>query len=440
MKGREIRPLPADMDFTDLSLTGFGGGSLLARTAQELGLFDLLSGAVSVKVRRRGASDAEMLWAIVASLARGHGALSDLDALRRDEVACALLGLGSAPDSRRAGEWLSRLGRSEVRALWGVARELARRVAPPVVTHEVATRGYVPVFVDGTGIEVDGSLFQWSRPLYDGSRGYWLHGAFVGGLWASGRLCPGGGWVTLGWHGQLEHDVAPLLPAGTPVWVRADNAYYKGEFVRFCAARGWDYSVSVTHAQWKAPVLEQLEGLAASAWTDIGMGEEAILATHRPRGWERQAYVVVRRREERGQLLLVPRHTVILVSRGDLPLEELVRRHRGKQGQENAFKGPLRDMDLHHPPCRSYRANQAFYALGQIAQMLLRAVQFTKLPKGARRHGIRPIIRHVMCTVARLVHSARQWRLDFAKTSFRLDWLYAAATRLPARGPPQVAA
>lgn len=29
------------------------------------------------------------------------------------------------------------------------------------------------------------------------------------------------------------------------------------------------------------------------------------------------------------------------VSRDDLPLPELVKRHRGKQGQENAFKGPL---------------------------------------------------------------------------------------------------
>ena len=65
-----------------------------------------------------------------------------------------------------------------------------------------------------------------------------------------------------------------------------------------------------------------------------------------------------------GQFPLTPRHTVTLVSRNDLPLEELVRRHRGKQGQENACKGPLLDMDLHHPPCRSYRANRACYTLG----------------------------------------------------------------------------
>ena len=36
------------------------------------------------------------------------------------------------------------------------------------------------------------------------------------------------------------------------------------------------------------PVLEQLEGLPDSAWTDIGLEEEAIFASHRPGGWDRE--------------------------------------------------------------------------------------------------------------------------------------------------------
>ena len=100
-----------------------------------------------------------------------------------------------------------------------------------------------------------------------------------------------------------------------------------------------------------------------------------------------------------------------------------MRRHRGKQGQENAFKGPLIDLDLHHPPCRKFRANQAFYICGQLAQMLLRAVQYQLLPARARRHGLRPLIRY-------LVRSGRRWRLDFARNNFRLDWLYHAAVQL----------
>ena len=61
------------MDFTDLSITAFGGASILSQTARRFGLFELLEQATSVKVRNRGASDAETLWAIVASLAWATG-------------------------------------------------------------------------------------------------------------------------------------------------------------------------------------------------------------------------------------------------------------------------------------------------------------------------------------------------------------------------------
>ena len=50
-----------------------------------------------MKVRNRGASDAETLRAIIASFARGHGPLSDLDALRADKA-------GTVPDLRRVSE------------------------------------------------------------------------------------------------------------------------------------------------------------------------------------------------------------------------------------------------------------------------------------------------------------------------------------------------
>ena len=96
------------MDFTDLNLTAYGGSSILAETARRYGLFELLADAVRVKVCNRGAKDAETLWAMIACLARGDGALSDLDALRADAVARTLLGLRNVPEARRAGEWLAK--------------------------------------------------------------------------------------------------------------------------------------------------------------------------------------------------------------------------------------------------------------------------------------------------------------------------------------------
>ena len=172
-----VRPPKVEFEFTDLDLTAFGGASILARTASWFGLFELLDGASSVKVSNRGASDAETLWAVFASLARGHGALSDLEALRDAAV------------------------------------RFAERVAPAVVAYEVETRGYVPLFIDATGIEVDGGLFERARRGCDGSLGHWLHAMFLGGLWSAGQLQPGGGRVTLNWRKLLEW-TAGMAPEG----------------------------------------------------------------------------------------------------------------------------------------------------------------------------------------------------------------------------------
>ncbi len=76
-------------------------------------------------------------------------------------------------------------------------------------------------------------------------------------------------------------------------------------------------------------------------------------------------------------------------------------------------------MNLHHPPCRGYRANQAFHAL--VTSPGCCCGRCTVLPKKARHHGIRPIIRHVMRTAAHMVRSARQSCVRFARSNFRLD-------------------
>ena len=61
-----------------------------------------------------------------------------------------VLGLGRVPEARRAGEWLSRLGSVGVKGLWHAAVSFAGRVAPSIITHEVETKGYVPLFIDAT--------------------------------------------------------------------------------------------------------------------------------------------------------------------------------------------------------------------------------------------------------------------------------------------------
>ncbi len=113
---------------------------------------------------------------------------------------------------------------------------------------------------------------------------------------------------------------------------------------------------------------------------------------------------------------LVPVCTVVPVSRDRLPLAELGRRHRGQQGPEPAFQGPLTDLGLQPPPCRSHAAQQGFYLGARIAQLL------RLLPSEARRPGL-----HCVDSVGRLTCSARL--LLCSRSNLRWDWLLHAASR-----------
>ena len=320
-------PGKVDVDFTDARLTHRGGWVFLVQLFKRLRLGRRLADVLSIKRRLRGATDSEMVLSLVASQVAGGGALSDVDALRCDDTSRRVLGLSEVPDGRRLGEYLSRFNAADIEALNRLVGAVAGELAPAVIAHEQSQRGYVPVFVDGSAIEVEGQLFEGSGKGYDGSRQYWLHGVFVGGLWAAGHLHPGGVGVTAGWREPLESIRHWFGPDDT-VWVHVDNAYYGREFVDYCHRQGRDYSVSVTHDGFRAPVLRMLKGLPEAAWTDIGMGEQATLVHHRPRGWREHAYVVIRRTHDGAQQRLEPAYTVILVSRDDLPVSELVARHR----------------------------------------------------------------------------------------------------------------
>ena len=434
MTNLECSPSRIQIDFTDEAITANAGTVFLSRMAEEFDLPWLLGDALQIKKRDRGASDAQMLLSLIYSLAQGEGALKDVDRLKLDMARARLLGLERVPDSRRLGEFLSRFTEQNIVGFRGVARQLCGFIIQQVIEQEIEEKGFIPVFVDGSEIEVDGHYFEKTSVGYTGNVSYWLHSIFIGSLWVSQRLHPGNTDVVHGWQKQLEQDVLPLL-AGKKVrvYVRVDNAYYEGKFVEFCEDQGWEYSISVTNSLQKQPLLSQLNDGGDPGWTWISedQTEEACLLWHQPQGWRNgQAYVVIRTYWDGDQKLLTPRLSFILVSSPDVPLQELVHRHRAKQGQENAQKGPLIEMDLHHPPCSSYLANQAFYTAGQIAQILLMSIKFELLPETARHVGIRAIMRELIRVPGKLTWHAGAWTLKFVKSALRLDWLIHAAERL----------
>ena len=129
------------------------------------------------------------------------------------------------PGSRRLGEFLARMSEKPLAGLLECARLVSRRLVPQVARHSLETLGYVPVFVDGSGIEVSDQHCVGPARGCNGERQYRLHSVFAGAAWVSARLNQDGADVKGTWREQLETDVAPLLAAAKRVWLRADSAY-----------------------------------------------------------------------------------------------------------------------------------------------------------------------------------------------------------------------
>ncbi|MCY3859998.1 MAG: hypothetical protein OXG25_13930 [Gammaproteobacteria bacterium] len=107
----------------------------------------------------------------------------------------------------------------------------------------------------------------------------------------------------------------------------------------------------------------------------------------------------------------------------------VLRRHWQKRGFENGFKGPLREMNLHHPPIASLADNQVYHLCGLIAQMLLTYLQYIMLPNDVQNVEPRPVIRDLMRSVAKLTCSDGRYCLLFSSDHRHREWLTAAMHR-----------
>ena len=313
-------------------------------------------------------------------------------------------------------------------SLRGLTTQIAKLVAPSIIRREVKRRGYVPIFLDGTAIEVKGKNFEGAGKIYTGDKALWLHAAFLGQLQVSSRLMSCKSDAAGDWRRQLRKDVEPLIPADASVWIAADNAYFRKKFVEHVDGLGWHFSLSVTDDRVKDAIRRQIDDDVV--WTPMPKqpGTAVREVMYKPSGWSR-AYrcIVIRRRYcKEGEVDLFYSYAVVMTSNDRLHFTTVLKRHWRKQGFENGFKGPLREMDLHRPPVASLAGNQIYYLCGLIAQMLLVYMQHELLPSSGWHVGLRPLIRDFMRSVAKLTKSGGRLTLKFGKGNYAFDWLATA--------------
>ena len=97
-------------------------------------------------------------------------------------------------------------------------------------------------------------------------------------------------------------------------------------------------------------------------------------------------------------------------------------RHRLKGACEQRFSEVLTDLDLHHPPCLSLIANQAFYALATLAYNILTALKVLDLDDDLQAWRVRTIIRHLLTVPATVVSHANRHRLKICLPAGWMRW------------------
>jgi hypothetical protein len=294
----------------DPSLARFGGLAVAGELARALELEGRIDCELSVerrarpvKVRRRGASPAQLVLALAECQLAGGSFFSDLEEVRADEAGAVLRIVSdppSAPAALQRAKDFRRVHCQRIeRALADAGHELDRRLG------RERSMELFTVDLDATQIEVFGRYKQGAARNRQGQLSYAPHIAF----WAqTGRaLCGelvGGNREKLSGQecARIARRAISLLCAGDqrprehgPLCFRVDSAYYQIELLNALRAERACVTVSVPRnpAMWKA-----LGQIGEDAWQDALEMPSAQVAeiTYTPQGWKAEPLRLIVRR------------------------------------------------------------------------------------------------------------------------------------------------
>lgn len=402
--------------------TAHGGQVLLDALCRRFGLWAAIQAEPSLDPRKRvtaGYSPTALVAQLLFTLTSGGASLADAERLGQDAVLLELLGLAKGADQSTLGEWLRAQTKESVQALHRINAALvdwaSREARPARWLHG----GEVEVFFDDTQIEVSGKHFEGARLNYEGNRAL--------------------GWQTL-WYGPWlldgildgAGDVSAHLPellqahqhrwAGRPSYCYADSGSSAGKYLNALGAAGFA-RWSVSYNKWTDKLDQLVAALPETEWSALPPAgepqEQSAWVRHQPgEAQAAQTFAALRWKED-GDLFWRYAYVVCQPGEGVMP-QGVFARHRLKGAKEQGFSEVLSGLDLHHPPCASLVANQAYYAIGMLAYNLLVSLKLLDLPDEALGWRVSTLIRQLL-TVPVSVSAHARYRV--ARICIPAGWL-----------------
>ena len=399
-------------EFRGPRLKQYGGAGLLRRFVRRVGLAERLAGVTVAYVGRRyGVVD--YLMALIMGLLLGLQRQVELAGLRQDRAAMMALGLQGMPSQPSwsrflagCGGWASHKLRTLNRRLVREMRHGFRSATIDLDTQVIVTRGH-PERAD-----------RGYNPKRRDSKSYVAYMAFVGETRDAldARLCRGseatvsavGAWQTF-------RDGRRALPSDLRrVRLRADSAFYSDAFLSRLEGEGVSYFIAVPLYQ---SLKRRLGGLRFRRLDNKWATSELEYRPSR-RGHTRRVVVIRERldptepRKKQLQLLDCPGYAYqCIVTNTAWSCERVWRFYNHRCCVENMIKETQQDLGGNHILSRWYAGNALWLAASLLAYNLWNWFRERILNQHAHRHTIRYWRKRLIELPARLVYSARRYRL-----------------------------
>jgi Transposase DDE domain group 1 len=406
-----LLPYTIEVVDDDATLTAHAGLPLVLETMRALGVSEVLDGALGIRQRNHGATDAQKAEALVLLMAAGGENVDDIEVLRADKGLQRLCGPLPSADVLRT--FLHAF--HDERLIDQAQRDRpASQVAyipeesPPLVGLSLAFGALIHGLsahtkVTRATLDHDATIQESHKKQalahYKGGRGdqpsviSWAELDLVladeyrdGNVPAAMNNLP-----------LIQRGFAALPPSVTALYFRADSACYETKILTWLAnperedgprgAIGFTISADMTE-----PLRRACEAVPEQAWTLCDdRPTETVMCTDvefAPGDWPKDAeplrYVALRIRKKQGHLLgggFDTKYLAVVSNRRELAAPKLIRWHWEKAGTiEHVHDVTKNDLAASVPPCGRFGANAAWYRLSLLTYNVLSAMTWLALP------------------------------------------------------------
>jgi hypothetical protein len=304
-------------------------------------------------------------------------------------------------------------------ALHNFLTRMAKRVGNLLKVGDLNLCGFLPVFGDGTDIEVRGHCFDAARKNYRGNQSLRIMSLMAGPLTLAISVLLGNSDEGAALPREIEKaaDTVRELAKKRLVLALLDAAFAEAQVIEKMNQMEWKYIVCAN--QFRQPLQRLADEQPASQWKSTGPDvlrgwteSWVALMTHQPEGWSRPVTLVVRRWKVDGDHTDHYSFLYTNLEARDLP-NRLVKKfgvasaiwqlYGTKQGRENNFKTLLTDIGLHHPPSGRLGATQAFAHMAAVAANIHAFIAYRVVPEEDRGIRLWRFVRDYVTIAGKLV-------------------------------------